>query len=235
MKTSGNRSASVRAIQVVEQFKTVPTHITTFPVFYREECLEKELTMKTIRFAAVAIAISLLLGTFAPAYGAHKNVAAVDVSSQSSNAAALDLPFVSPFLFAASAPVLAAGGDGPGVDGFNSTAGYSCQLTAQTPADWTVMGRRNIFDAKWTLKNTGTKVWGIHGVDVKFRGGFPVGTKFHTGRDLFDLPKQVGPGQKITLVMDMTAPKNSGNYVDNWGLYLGNLVFCKFYIAITVR
>ena len=51
-------------------------------------------------------------------------------------------------------------------------------------------------------------------------------TKFHTGRDLFDLPQKVGPGQKITLLMDMTAPKTNGNYVDNWGLYVGSLVFC---------
>jgi hypothetical protein len=188
--------------------------------------------MKIIRFAAVAIAISLLLATFVPVVPAQ--LAAVDTSNQSSNAVALDLPFISPFLFAASAPVLAAGGDGPGVGAYNSTAGYACQLTAQTPADWKVMGRRTTFDAKWTLKNTGTKAWNTHGVDVKFRGGFPVGTKIHTGPNLLDLPHNVGVGQKITLLMDMTAPKKNGSYVDNWGLYLGNLVFCKFYIALSV-
>jgi hypothetical protein len=185
--------------------------------------------MKIIRFAAVAIAISVLLGTFVLVVGKS---AAVSTSNQSSNVAALDVPFISPFLFAASAPVLVAGQDGPSAE--NTTAGYSCQLTAQTPEDWKVMGRRTTFDVKWTLKNTGTKVWNIHSVDVKFRGGFPVGTKFHTGPNLFDLPHNVGVGQKIGLTMDMTAPKTNGNYVDNWGLYLGNLVFCKFYIAIAV-
>ncbi len=188
--------------------------------------------MKVIRFAAIAIAISLLLGTFAPVYGAQKKVAAVGASNQPSIAAALDLPALSPFLFAASAPVVTVGIEDPGVSA--DALNYSCQLTAQSPADWKVMGRRTTFDVKWTLKNTGTKVWGIHGVDVKFRGGFPVGTKFHTGPNLFDLPHKVGPGQKITLAMDMIAPKNSGNYVDNWGLYVGGQVFCKFYIAIVV-
>lgn len=194
---------------------------------------DKEPTMKVFRFAAIAIAISLLLGSLAPSIGAQKPAAAHSAStSQSFKTANLGIPFLSPFLFAASAPVITAGGEPPMTE--SSTAGYSCQLIAQKPEDWRVMRSRTTFDVQWTLKNTGSKVWGIHGVDVKFRGGFPVGTKIHTGPDLFDLPKKVGPGQRITLLMDMTAPKKNGDYVDNWGLYLGSTVFCKFYIALSV-
>ena len=93
------------------------------------------------------------------------------------------------------------------------------------------MKSRQIFDAKWTLKNTGTKVWGIHGVDVKYRGD----TRMHYGvADLFDLPVKTGPGQKITLKLNMLAPKLPGYYVSNWGLYVGGQVFCKFYVIVVV-
>jgi hypothetical protein len=178
--------------------------------------------MKTVRLILVVVVLSLLLGMLVPVFGAQKS-AAVNAPSQSLNTAAL----VSPFLFAASAPVIVAAGASPE----NSIAGYSCKLTAQKPADWTPMVSRNIFNARWTLKNTGTKIWGIHGVDVKYRGD----TKMHYRvPNVFDLPQKVGPGQSITLKLDMIAPKLPGYYVSNWGFYTGNLVFCKFYVIIVV-
>lgn len=185
--------------------------------------------MKTIRFASIALAIaitmSLLLGTFAPA-GIPQSAASAP--AQSFNAAALGLPSsFSPFLMAASAPVVSVVAD-------SAYNGYACQLMSQDPPDWTRMGRRHIFDATWTLKNTGSKVWGRHGVDLKYRGGFPVGTDMHTGASLYDIHKNVGLGNRITFILDMIAPKKAGNYVSNWGLYVGSQVFCKFYIAVTV-
>jgi|GEM_PF-3070838 len=182
--------------------------------------------MKIIRLAAIAIAISLTLATFAPV-GASRSFTA-NTSAESSDAAALGIPSpLSPFVMAASAPLVS-------IITEAAPAGYACKLMAQTPADWTRMRSRQIFDTYWTLKNTGTKDWGIHGVDVKYRGGFPEGTNFHTSRSLFDLPRKTGPGQRITLGMDFIAPKKAGYYVSNWGLYVGSQVFCKFYIAITV-
>lgn len=181
--------------------------------------------MKIIRFATIAIAICLVLGAFAP-YPTQSSL--VGTANQSSSPAAWEAPFDSPFLLASSAPVVSLITDA-------SYNGYACTLKSQSPADWTLMGRRHIFDVYWTLKNTGSKVWGVHGVDVKFRGGFPTGTVMHTnGINLFDLPKKVAPGGKITLALDMVAPRKAGYYVENWGLYVGGHVFCKFYIAVTV-
>jgi hypothetical protein len=182
--------------------------------------------MKVFRFVAIAIAISLLLGAFAP-FPTQKNIAAT-TSGQTTNRAAWTSPFTSPFLLAASAPVIEV------VTG-EAYDGYACTLNKQTPTDWTQMKRRQIFDVHWTLKNTGKKVWGARGVDVKFRGGFPTGTVMHYNvPNLFDLPRTVTVGDKIMLSMDMIAPRKPGYYVDNWGLYVGGQVFCKFYIAITV-
>ena len=183
--------------------------------------------MKPIRFIMIAIAICLVFAAFAP-YPTQKNFAAVDTANQPSGLGVLESSFESPFLLASSAPVVSIITDA-------SYGGYACLLKAQSPPDWTVMKRRNIFDVYWTLKNTGSKVWGLHGVDVKFRGGYPKGTVMHYNvPNLFDIPKKVGPGGKITLGMDMMAPRKPGYYVENWGLYVGGQVFCKFYIAVTV-
>ena len=180
--------------------------------------------MKKIRFVFIAVVIALLLGSFFAA-PPQKSLAA-GAPKQSMNIAAVPAA-LSPFLFDASAQVFAAGAPSPE----NSTAGYSCTLMGQIPDDWTTMKSRQIFDTTWVLKNTGSKVWGIHGVDVRYRGD----TRMHTKvPDLFDLPKKVGPGQKITLTLDMIAPKLPGYYVSNWGLYLGNQAFCKFYVIVVV-
>lgn len=181
--------------------------------------------MKKMRFVVIATIVALLLGSFFVAPGTAQSVAGT-APQPSLGSTAMDIPVLSPFLFGASAQVVAAGAISPE----NNTIGYSCLLTKQTPADWTTMRKRTIFDAKWTLKNTGSKVWGIHGVDVVYRGG----TSMHTSRGFYDLPKQVGPGQSITIIEDMIAPKLPGYYVSNWGLYLGSLSFCRFYIVIYV-
>jgi hypothetical protein len=180
--------------------------------------------MNKVRSALIiTVVIALLLGSFVVAAGAAKSIAGT-APKQTLGTAALDLP--SPFLLAASAPIISV------VDA-NSSANalaYACSLVAQRPADWTTYKKRTTFNAYWTLKNTGTKVWGIHGVDVAYRGG----TAMHTSRGFYDLPAQVGPGQKITLAADMIAPKQPGYYVSNWGLYVGSQVFCKFYLVIYV-
>lgn len=178
-------------------------------------------------FVIMTVVVSLVLGSFMLTPGANKSVATT--SKQSTGTAALSE--FSPFFFAVSAPVVAAG-TGPEAESVpGAPAGYSCKLMAQAPADWTAMKRRNIFDTTWVLKNTGTKVWGLHGVDVRYRGD----TKMHYNvPDLFDIPKKVGPGQKIVLTLDMLAPKLPGYYVSNWGLYAGGQVFCKFYVIIVV-
>jgi hypothetical protein len=111
----------------------------------------------------------------------------------------------------------------------SSTSGYSCSLVAQSPADWTRMGRRQYFDAKWTVKNTGTKTW-LQGFDFKYMGG----TKMHTNGNIYELKANVGPGKKVTLIADMNAPKTNGYYTAYWGLYTGNSAFCRLSITVVV-
>ncbi len=182
--------------------------------------------MKKMRFIVVATIVALVLGSFTVIPGTTK-AAATTAPQRLINTAAI-MPDFSPFLLAAGSPVITA----IGVESASNTYAYACSLLTQKPADWTTMKRRTTFDASWTIQNTGSKVWGTHGVDVVYNGG----TKMHTGRSLFDLPKQVRQGQKIKIKLDMTAPKNAGYYTSNWGLKLGlgGASFCRFYVVIYV-
>ena len=179
--------------------------------------------MKKFTLATILVIVSLVLGSFMFAPIAKQSTAL----NQSVRTAAV--PDFSPFLFAASAPLVSIV---PASVGSNAPAGYSCHLLGQAPTDWTTMRSRQIFDTTWILKNTGSKVWGIHGVDVRYRGD----KRMHTNvPDLFDIPRNVGVGQRFQLTIDMIAPKLPGYYVSNWGLYLGSQVFCKFYVIVVVN
>lgn len=180
--------------------------------------------MKKVRFVVfIAIVVALMLGSFVIVPN-QKSVAGA-LPTQAARTA-FNIPAISPFFFSAGAQVLAAGDIST-----ESTPGYACKLMTQTPADWTVMKSRQSFDVAWNLKNVGSKVWGIHGIDVRYRGD----TRMHTNvPDLFDIPQRVAPGQRFTLKLDMVAPKLAGYYVSNWGLYVGSQVFCKFYLVIYV-
>jgi hypothetical protein len=182
--------------------------------------------MKKFTFATILVIVSLVLGSFMFAPIAKQSTAL----KQSTET--VSVPDFSPFFFAASAPIVSMGVSGPVGPDSMAPAGYSCQLLAQSPADWSNVKSRQIFDTTWVLKNSGSKAWGKHGIDVKYRGD----TRMHYNiPDWFDLPKNVGIGGRLQLTIDMIAPKAAGYYVSNWGLYVGSQVFCKFYVIVVVN
>lgn len=114
------------------------------------------------------------------------------------------------------------------------TAGkeYSCAIVSQSPKDWTTFKPRRIFDAKWTVRNTGSRTWSASGTDLLYLGG----TKMQTHGDVFDLSKSVAPQGKITLIVDMNAPKKAGYYTTYWGLSNNSSkAFCRFYLILKVK
>src|SRR4051794_23487744 len=129
--------------------------------------------MKPVRFVAVVIAVGLFVSAFATALPASNS------SSHKSM-----MTYSAPLTFMAGTFALQSLSSA-----FSSE--YSCSLVAQSPADWTRMGRRQYFDAKWTLKNTGTRTWGRHGPDVKFMS-YTGGATMHTYSGLFDMPVSTG-------------------------------------------
>jgi hypothetical protein len=185
--------------------------------------------MKPVRLISVVLAVGVFLTAFAPVSSLQKtastntNTTTVSAPAQSLVEAALG----SPMTFLASAPIISVSVDAVSAAGSN----YACSLVSQKPANWTRMGRRQYFDAKWTVKNIGTKTWTTSEFDLRYISG----TKMHTYGDIYELSKNTGPNKKVTLIADMIAPKNNGYYTAYWGLFAGNSVFCRLSITINVN
>lgn len=106
---------------------------------------------------------------------------------------------------------------------------YDCDLTAQSPGNGTILSPRTDFDAKWTVKNTGTRAWDRNSVDYIYVSG----AKIHKIK-AYDLPITVAVDDGVTLTVDMVAPAEAGSYTTTWGLRRGT-VFCTFSLRIEVR
>ncbi len=182
--------------------------------------------MKTVRFVAVfTLAVALFVTAVLPLATTSVSLPnfALNTPAQSFVEAARGLPLLSPM--SAALPVISLR--------MESAAGsqYACSLVSQKPKDWTKMKGRQIFDATWTVKNSGTKAWSTTGTDFKYISG----TKMHTYSDAYDLSASTGAGKKITLVVDMIAPKAKGYYTAVWGLSNGSTTFCKLSVTINVN
>lgn len=180
--------------------------------------------MKPVRFVAVLLSIALFATFVGITFPVTQGVPAHGALTQGINLADLDLALQSPMTLMSGAPAVTFT-----IAAVSASSNYSCSLVAQSPADWTRMGRRQYFDAKWTVKNTGTKNWPA-GLDFKYISG----TKIHTNGNNYELKTNVGPGKKTTLIADMNAPKYIGYYSAYWGLFTGNIAFCRVSITINV-
>jgi hypothetical protein len=107
---------------------------------------------------------------------------------------------------------------------------YACEITSQKPANKTIYGAKDKFDAIWHVKNIGTAVWDANNADYRYSAG----DKFHDIA-VYDLPKTVAPGDEIDIVVDMTAPKDPGNYTTTWRINTGKTEFCKMTLTIIVK
>ncbi len=187
--------------------------------------------MKPVRFVGLLLAVGLFVSAFAPVQLSNnaltKSVTSSSAPTQGFKSGAIDLSLDSPLVFLASAPAVTFTVESVST----AAANYACSLVAQTPADWTRMGRRQYFDAKWTVKNVGTKYWSTHGIDLKYIGG----AKMHTYGNVYDLRANTAPGKSVVLIVDMNAPKLFGYYTAYWGLYTGNSVFCRLSISVVVN
>jgi uncharacterized protein YgiM (DUF1202 family) len=110
------------------------------------------------------------------------------------------------------------------------TQGYACQVTPKVE-DGKIVAPLTDFDARWTIKNTGSKTWTTSQVDYLFRAGVEM-QKFHK---IYDLPKELAPGESMDLIVDMVAPEKTGFYGTTWVVKLGSDTLCTLPLAIEVR
>ncbi len=109
-------------------------------------------------------------------------------------------------------------------------AAYACAVTGVSPTTSDTIKVDQDFDAKWSLKNTGTKTWLAGNTDV----GYLDGTRLHTSGDLKDLGSDVAPNGTYTVVVDMKAPSSDGTYSTTWGIFLEDGSVCTLNLKINV-
>lgn len=94
------------------------------------------------------------------------------------------------------------------------TAAAPSRVTAQwvknDPADGTIILAGTKFDIAWTIKNTGTTTW-----NTNYTYGYLSGDKYFEKLN-YNLPKEVKPGEEITILVDAVAPSKSGSYYTWW-------------------
>jgi hypothetical protein len=107
---------------------------------------------------------------------------------------------------------------------------WTCVLAEKEPKNGSVLEPGKDFYAYFTILNTGTKTWPSNGVDFMYTGGYR-----HNDGKIYDLPASVAPGNKITVKVLFTAPKNAGSYNSYWTLMVGKLKFCSMRIGFEIK
>ncbi len=132
------------------------------------------------------------------------------------------LPTATPFVVVPPTAVVSGGGGGGST---TTKPEYACDIIHQRPFDYEEFAKGDDFDVRWTFVNTGTKPW-RDGTDLKYSNGPQMTTK-----TLLELP-EIDPGDQYEVILDATAPTESGKYVMVWSLEGVN---CTPYVAIVVK
>lgn len=131
---------------------------------------------------------------------------------------------------------VSAGGSGTGnenkddEDSIFTDKEWTCVVIAKYPGKGAVIKQDQTFIAYWTVLNTGTKTWTNNGVDFLYTGGLRM-----DGRKIQDLSISTAPGNKITLKIQLTAPKRTDTFSTIWTLKVGNRTFCPMKVTFDVR
>lgn len=182
--------------------------------------------MKAVRMFSVVMALALFVGAIVPF--AAKPVAAqasqtimVTSPAQAFVDAARGMSLLAPMSI--TVPLISMNIEG-------ASSEYACTLVSQTPKDYTKMKTRQYFDMAWSVRNTGNRIWHANAVTFKYLGG----AKMQTRTSDIGLSDDIGRGEKVKFVVDMTAPKTQGIYSATWGLTTGRTSFCRVTITIGV-
>lgn len=108
---------------------------------------------------------------------------------------------------------------------------YQCTIKSISPAYGKSFSPEDDFDGRWVLLNSGSEIWDQDSIDVYYKSG----EKMFKFDDLYDLPSTVRPGESITIIVDMKAPKTAGSYTTTWGLSNAGSGFCTFSVSINVK
>jgi hypothetical protein len=106
----------------------------------------------------------------------------------------------------------------------------ACEVVKVEPRAGSKLPYRNDFDARFTLKNTGTKDWKADNVDLRYASG----EKMQKYADAVDMKSDTATGKEYTFAVDMLAPENPGTYRATWNLVESGTLICSVSLEIQV-
>lgn len=107
---------------------------------------------------------------------------------------------------------------------------WACTILSSSPAAGAEYGKSVDFDATFTVKNTGTQPWISSDLDIIYVSG----EKTMVKTDLYDLKKNVDPGNSVDLLIDYMSPASTGDYRVEYDLKSGD-TFCPLVTTIKVK
>ena len=148
--------------------------------------------------------------------------------SQTPTATQTLYPTITPIPTITLTPTVTPLGAGP-----TPTPEYACQLIDKYPDNWMSFKAHSPFQGRWTLKNTGTKIWTPSEVTLEYVSG----VEMYAAENFQKLTSDVEPGKLVLLIVDMISPKKSGKYITVWGLGIAHTdtILCSFTVKITVQ
>ena len=108
---------------------------------------------------------------------------------------------------------------------------YSCVLIRQSPHNKTYLSPGEDFDMRWTVQNTGTETWEPEDVSWYLLNGYAL----HKYQDSYNLTESVEHLELTDILVDMTAPTDTGSYTAIWALQADDIDFCWFSIEILIN
>jgi hypothetical protein len=106
----------------------------------------------------------------------------------------------------------------------------NCSITKTTP-NGDRMAAHTDFDARWTVKNTGTDTWTKESFDYKYVSG----QKMQKYNDAYDFKTDVASDDTIDIIVDMIAPDKTGSYSATWAIMKGSTRVCTMTVNIIVK
>jgi hypothetical protein len=99
---------------------------------------------------------------------------------------------------------------------------YACDIIEQRPRDDTVFRRKEDFDVRWTIVNTGTHRW-EEGTYLEYQSGPEM-----TEETRVDLPR-LRPGEEYEVILDAAAPDELDRQIMVWAVQGPGAVKDSFY------
>jgi hypothetical protein len=106
---------------------------------------------------------------------------------------------------------------------------FDCAVISKSPADGFGFSAGNAFTATWDVLNTGSESWDAASADIRYKSG----TKMHL-QGIYDLDRNIPPGQQYTITVQMKAPTESGSYSTVWVIGTKAAEYCRIGISIKV-